>query len=191
MESDKRSQSVFHWNGSNWTARNARSWPRFQPKEDQIAIAHRGDPKFADLEKKAAKWVLVHDVEYIEPGTKAKHSTRIGEATFDLELAIRLTENVVYEAALNATRSQGARLPASVKPGTHLTPAQMKGIQRHSMAFRLGLLPGQSMAIGGLARAGDVTRNKSSSKMLVLIIGLEKPEEAKRVSERHSMDSLR
>ena len=164
---------------------------RLRPKEGQVAITQTDDPKFTDLEEKAAKKVLVHHIEDIEPGTKAKHATRIDETTFDLELAIRLRENGVYVADLTASRTQGAELPASVKPGTHLTLAQMKGVRRASMAFRLGLLPGQSVAIGGLARAGDAARNKSGSKMHVLIIGLEKAEEVKRMSERHSAESIR
>ena len=149
------------------------------------------DPKLTDLEEKAAKKVLVHHVESIEPGTKAKHATRIDDTTFDLELAIRLKETGVYETDLTASRTQGAEIPVPLKPGTQLTPAQMKGVRRVNMAIRLGLLPGQSMAIGGLARVGDATKDKPGQKMLILIIGLEKPEVAKRVPEGHSMESLR
>ncbi|MHB0961499.1 MAG: hypothetical protein ACYC0X_24220 [Pirellulaceae bacterium] len=178
-----------------WVELDCRKCPdlaaRLQAKEGQVAITQRDDPKFTDLEKKAAKKVLVHHVENIEPGTKAKHATRINDTTFDLELAIRLKETGVYEADLTASRTQGAEMPVPLKPGTQLTPAQMKGVRKASMAFRLGLVPGQSMAIGGLAKVGNTPKGKSGPKMLILIIGLEKPEEAKRVSEGHSRESLR
>ncbi len=164
---------------------------RLQAEEGQVAIIQRDDPKFTGLEEKAARKVLVHHVESIEPGTKAKHATRIDDTTFALELAIRLKETGVYEADLTASRTQGADTPVPLKPGTQLTPAQMKGVRKASMAFRLGLVPGQSVAIGGLAKVGDTPKSKSGPKMLILVIGLEKPEEAKRVSEGHSRESLR
>lgn len=161
---------------------------RLQPKEGSVGFVERSDPKFADLEK-AVKRVLVHHVEWMEPGTKAKHSTRIDETTFDLGLAIRVAENGAYDAEVNVSRKQGAELPASVRPGTQLTPAQMKGVQKAAMSYRLRLLPGRRMAIGALANAGDAARNNSGPKMLVLIIGLDEPEEASHGSGHHSAES--
>lgn len=141
---------------------------RFQPREGYVGIAERRDAKFADLEKKAAKRVLVHHVEWIEPGTKVNHVTRINETTFALNLAIKLTGKGNYAAAVHAEWKQGCELPASVKPGTQLTPAQMKavekGIDTRQTTITLRLSPGQSWVIGG--------KDAKASTITALIVGV-------------------
>lgn len=152
---------------------------RFLPKDNRVAIVDHSDPKFSELEKRATGKVLVHHVEWLEPGATARHSTRIEDTTFDLALAVHLTAAWTYETDLWASRKQGAQLPAPVKPGTQLTAAERKGVQQANMSIRLPLQPGQSVAIGGLAKPSDTPKTRSGSRMLVLLIGLEKPQGAR------------
>ena len=155
---------------------------RFQPDESRAGVADRTDPAFADLEAKAAKRVLVHDMEWIAPGGTVKHTTRVNETNFDLELALSLARSGNYTIIMNASRSEGTPLPASVKPGSQLSPEQMqqatKGIQTAQMASVLRLAAGHSTAIGGLDSTSATANKRSGRKMLVLIIGLRKPDEA-------------
>jgi len=166
---------------------------RFQPKQDYAAFVERRDPKFADLEKKAAKRVLVHHVEWLEPGTKVKHTTQINnESTFDLDLAITPTKKGDYEAVLRAELRQGAEWDASVGPGTQPTPAQMKGVEVSSTMFKLVLSPGQSWVTDALFEKRHQTKGnlldglaifgakKDDGPVLrVFIVGLRGPDAAK------------
>jgi len=90
----------------------------FQPKEGTIAIVERRDPICVELEKRAVRRVLVDHAEWIEPGTSAKHTTRVNETTFDLAFGINLTEQGGYQTTVNASLKQGAELDATIKPGT-------------------------------------------------------------------------
>ena len=74
----------------------------------------------------------MHHVQWIEPGTKAKHATRINDTTLYLELAITLAEEGTYRTDFRIERKQGTELPVSVKPGTQLTPQQMRSARRNS-----------------------------------------------------------
>ena len=148
---------------------------RFQPREGYVGIAERRDAKFADLEKKATKRVLVHHVEWIEPGTKVNHATRINETTFELNLTIKLTGKGTYEAAVHAGWKQSPEmLPDSIKPGTLLTPAQMKGVDTRQMGFTLRLSPGQSWVIGG--------KDAKGSTITALVVGVGESDPAERGS---------
>lgn len=165
---------------------------RFQPKEGRIQFLQERDPQFVALEKKAAKRLLVQHVEWIEPGAKAKHTTRINETTFELELAVGLPEAGVYLTTLSAKVEQGTRL--DVKPGTLLTPAQQKKrIQTRSGGFTCELSPNRSWAFGvpiqkpsqakrkvldGLAGVADGKKDTDST-ILVLTVGLEEPAAAR------------
>ncbi len=153
---------------------------RLQPDETRAVVVDRDDPKFANLEAKAAKRVLVNDVEWIEPGNEVNHTTRVNDENFELQLSLNASEKGNYEVSMRAARNVGTLLPASVKPGTQLTPEQMKeakkGIQTTQMAFTLRLASGHSTAIGGLNSTPASENHKSRRKMLVLIVGLEKPE---------------
>ena len=153
---------------------------RFQPAKNRVGMAERHDAKFADLEKKAAKRVLVRHVEWMEPGTKAKHSTQIGDTTVDLELTVRMAGSGGYDVGINFARKEGAELPATITPGDQLTPAQRKGIEKVQSSTGFRLLPGESCVVGGLAQR-DRTKGDAGLTMLVLIVGVDKPGEVKPV----------
>ena len=127
---------------------------RLIPKQGQISIVDRRDANFIVLEKKAAKRTLVHHIQYITPGSKTKQTTRIGETSFALELAIPAIRNGAYDTAVTVNQSVGTAVPRNFKPGTKLTKAQMRGVKKSSMAFRIGLAPRQRVALVGVGQTG-------------------------------------
>ena len=127
---------------------------RLQPKQGQMSIVDRTDAIFIALEKKAAKRTLVHHIQYMTPGSRTKQTTRIGETSFALELAIPAERNGVYDTAVIVNQSIGTPVPRDLKPGMKLTKAQMRGVKKSSMAFRVGLAPGHRVALVGVGQTG-------------------------------------
>ena len=127
---------------------------RLQPKQGEMSIVDPRDAHFVALEKKAAKRTLVHHIQYVTPGSKTKQTTRIGETSFALELVIPAMRNGVYDTAVIVNQSVGTAVPRDFKPGTKLTKAQMRGVKKSSMAFRIGLTPGHRVALVGAGQTG-------------------------------------
>ena len=151
-----------------WSELDCTNSPELAERFQQVGIAERQDPRFADLEKAVSKRMLVRHVQWIEPGTRTRHSTQIGACTLNLDLAIRPTAATSYEVELNASLDQLRGRDAVPKPERLLTASQMR------MATRLAISTGQSWAIGGLR-----SKDGGQTTIQVLIVAIEDPNEAK------------
>jgi hypothetical protein len=118
---------------------------RLQSTRNLAIRVERGDSKFVDLEKKAAKRMLVEHVQWIEPGTKVKQTTRLNDSTFDLELAINRTQPGNYEAVVYAKLRQGT-----------------EEIHDSEFGFTLAISPGQSWVTGIPIEKSVATRRVTS-----------------------------
>ena len=102
-----------------------------------------------------------------------------------------VAEKGVYKAVLRTSLKQGDDLH-DLKPGTQLTPAQMRGVKKLETMFTLKLSPGEKWACGFLDKVVqekptvlDVLANlidakkTNGSTLRVLVVGVKSPNSTK------------
>jgi len=137
-------------------------------------------PVLAELERMGAKRVLLQHVQWLDPGPKVAHTTRINDWTFELALEVEWPKKGVYQVSVQSCLAEGDRkrrweAPILLSPGQTIT---LGGVRQLVFPARNKVLEDLSGLVGA--------QKPTSLKITVPIINLDKADSAIPGSEHGS-----